>query len=253
VRRIDAADGGNDTLIATIGGSALLHGMAIDRANDKIYVAAFTAGKIIQMDLDGSNQTDWKTGLSNPIGVAIHNGRVYWTENVGDTVKSDVFAKGSETTHIDAADGITDPRFLHVTDDWIYLAEGTATANGEVGRWSHDGVTEENLDSFGTGNGNGVYGDEANGFCYNADDAGGANTVNRVPLAGGTNPSVITLSSGDISGFKVDEIGGHFYIAAFDATTGVIARMDKDNIPSSDPAELDWEVEIDNVRDVDWY
>src|SRR5690606_11710725 len=98
VRRIDFTDGGNETEIASLG--TAVNGIGIDRANGHIYVALPSAGKIVRMGLDGSNQEDWKTGLTSPQPIHVHEERVYWGDGIEDAIYSDTYAKDDPQTNV---------------------------------------------------------------------------------------------------------------------------------------------------------
>ena len=61
------------------------YGMAIDTVNDRLYIADFSASKILVADLDGKNLKDFRTNIGQPDAVTIDyaNNRLYWDTSNG--------------------------------------------------------------------------------------------------------------------------------------------------------------------------
>ena len=57
-----------------------VHGIALDVSGGKLYWAEYS-GKIRRSNLDGSRVQDVVTGLSEPRGIALSGGKMYWTES----------------------------------------------------------------------------------------------------------------------------------------------------------------------------
>lgn len=76
-----------DPVITSIGITTLQdsYGMAIDTLNDKLYIADFDGKKILVADLDGSNLTDFRTGIGEPDAIAIdyEENQLYWDTSNG--------------------------------------------------------------------------------------------------------------------------------------------------------------------------
>ena len=76
-----------------------LYDLAVDTVNSKLYISDFDASAIYRCDLDGSNLTEFRTGLPGPDGLAIDyaGNKLYWDTDNGvqraDMSSSDVNQK----------------------------------------------------------------------------------------------------------------------------------------------------------------
>ncbi len=61
------------------------YGMVLDTLNMKLYISDLGAGKIMRADPNGSNITDFRTGLDQPNGMTIdyQDGKIYWDTSNG--------------------------------------------------------------------------------------------------------------------------------------------------------------------------
>ena len=72
-------------------------GIAIDASNDRIYVTN-SSGKIQRFNIDGSNfEPNLITALNAPKNLAIHAGKVYWTETAGHILRANLNGTDVET------------------------------------------------------------------------------------------------------------------------------------------------------------
>lgn len=249
VIRLDAADGANQQPVADLSaGSADLRDIDVDRPNQKIYVADFGNGKIVQMDLDGSNQTDWKTGLNQPATVRVHGGRVIWGEWGGKIVKSDLIEKGDE---IALSSRSLQPTTVAADDDWVYTFY---FSTAQLFRMSHDGAVEEEVRDFWPSAAWGSIIDVRNQLVYWSSNISGESPeeARRSGFDSGveTAYSLNHLSRGAI----IDYAGDAIYACDFHTSDGRVVKFALANLPgASYDTDAEWEVLIDNAFGCSFY
>lgn len=110
--------------------------LAVDTVNSKLYISDYDASAIYRCDLDGSNLSEFRTGLPGPDGLAIDyaGNKLYWDTNDGiqraDISNSDVNQKEDFVIGQSAGDpeGVSiDP--VHSKLYWINYNGGLWTKN----------------------------------------------------------------------------------------------------------------------------
>ena len=130
-------NGSNVELVRAL--TSVPHGLALDTANDKLYLTN-AWGKVQRMNLDGSDfQTDLITHLTAPRGIAVDaaGGKVYWTEQTGDSTgriqRADL--DGSNIALVRALKSVPHGLALDTTNGKLYLTN----AWGRVQRMNLNG------------------------------------------------------------------------------------------------------------------
>ncbi len=92
INKMAVAAGSTKTLVANVNTTNGVY-MAYDAVNDQIYFANVdggTSGKIIRMDIDGSNATTIVSNAVAPYGIAVNPtaGKIYWTDGEANVCRS---------------------------------------------------------------------------------------------------------------------------------------------------------------------
>lgn len=102
-------------------------GIAYDKENEQIYYSDFADdstpnGKIVKMDIDGSNTTTIVTGIYDPYAVALNvdAGKVYWCDGDGNVSRSNLDGSSAEVL-VNIADGAIRAIALDLTNDKLYF------------------------------------------------------------------------------------------------------------------------------------
>lgn len=146
--------------IASLAG-ARPEGCDYDNAEGYLYVCAYTTGKIIRMRRDGTDQTDWLTGLTQPLSVRVTTDKVYWSEDGGqrvvrcnkDTTNEEVLDSGYDAGYID----------VDVVAEKVYVPDMT---NNLILRMGLDGSSQETIDTLSTETARGVAVDDSGTYYY---------------------------------------------------------------------------------------
>ena len=120
----------------------------------KIYWTDIADDKIQKANIDGSNVEDVVTGLSNPYGISVYNGKIYWTES-GKVRSSDL--DGSNV--VDLVTGLGALRGVVAISNKIYWLNFFSNSF-KIQRSDLDGSNIQLIIDFGTiGDGYGGPGD----------------------------------------------------------------------------------------------
>lgn len=172
------------------------HGMTYDEVNEKIYYCDFESsnnGKIIRMNLDGSNMEVLLSGLGSPYGVTLNHaeGKMYIADG-NNVSRANLDGTGFEKQFINIAGGAmraigfskkTNQIFFYeVNDEYMYVAKSDGT-----------GVEQLIEGAYGYG----MFVDDVNSKIY-YDDRNNAGLMSA--NLDGTNPVKIASFSGNRGG-----------------------------------------------------
>ena len=125
-------DGSNTQVLKTL--TSVPMGLALDTANNKLYLTN-SWGKIQRMNLDGTQfETNFITGLSNPMHIAASGGNVYWTEGSGTL--GFAVSSGAKSTLVTGAGAIGG---IVADSSNVYWTEQTGERSGRIRSANLDG------------------------------------------------------------------------------------------------------------------
>jgi PKD repeat protein len=208
IRKLSLIPGSNVETVANMSGKGG-HGMTYDPINNKIYFCDFentNNGKILRMNLDGTNIEEVLTGLGSPYGVAINHaeGKMYIADGA-NVSRANLDGSGFEKQFVNISGGAMRAigfstktnliYFYEVNDEYMYVAKPDGT-----------GVEQLIEGAYGYG----LYIDDVNEKIY-YDDRNNAGLM-RANLDG-TNPVKIASFSGNRggSGMAVDHDENKIY------------------------------------------
>jgi sugar lactone lactonase YvrE len=211
----------------------LLLGARGQGRTDSIYwsdsIPSSPAGDIRRANLDGSGQTILVSGLSGPIGPALHlvGGQMYWTDtNAGDIQRANLDGSGQTTlvsglAAVPNLPGAWSPA-LDLARGQMYWTDGLEGASGAIRRANLDGSGQTTLVS-GLPAPRGVALDLARGQMYWADAAGG--DIQRANLDGSGQTTLLKGLTRPVQ-VALDLVGGKIYVP--DRYDGQILRANLD-------------------------
>jgi len=208
IRKLSLIPGSNVETVANMSGKGG-HGMTYDHVSNKIYFCDFentNNGKILRMNLDGTNIEEVLTGLGSPYGVAINyaEGKMYIADGA-NVSRANLDGTGFEKQFVNISGGAMRAvgfstktnliYFYEVNDEYMYVAKPDGT-----------GVEQLIEGAYGYG----LYIDDVNEKIY-YDDRNNAGLM-RANLDG-TNPVKIASFSGNRggSGMAVDHDENKIY------------------------------------------
>lgn len=189
---LDGANYNSLAFLSSLSSFVLAH----DYLNDKLYWTDSFSNVIVRADMDGSNRSNFLTGLSTPVGIAVDpvNSKLYYTQADGGSgigVFRVSLDGSNQETLIGSGVGISEPRgvALDLANGKMYFSD---TEGGNVLRANLDGSAMETVaDGVRP---RGVYVDTFNDKVYWADS--GSQTIERSNLDGTNREVVVDLSAG---------------------------------------------------------
>lgn len=236
IESLALADGKSDTITKGLSGI----GIAYDKKNEKIIYSDFTDdttpnGKIIKMDVNGSNPVTLVSGLLNPYGIALDsdNAKIYWGDENGHVSRCNLDGTGKED--IVTIDG-GKIRALAVdhTNDKLYFYE---VMNNNLYKANLDGSNKSVIITGYFGYAIAV--DEKNSKIYfdvQTDDE----TISALYYANldGSNPVMVDDSQSRIYGIVVDSEKSKVYWSARDMDAIYKANLNGTEKVTLNPAPL---------------
>ena len=112
-------------------------GLALDTATAKLYLTNGW-GKIQRMNLDGTQfETNFLTGLSDPMHIAVADGNVYWTQAGGSVRAASISGAKTPRDIVTGAEGLTG---LAAGGGKVFWTEQTGKNRGRVASANPDGT-----------------------------------------------------------------------------------------------------------------
>ena len=128
-------DGSGAAVLKTL--TAAPKGLALDRANKKLYLTNGW-GKIQRMNLDATRyETNFITGLSDPMHIAVADGHVYWTEAGGRVRATNITGAKVPRNIVTGTGTLTG---LAAGGGKVFWTEQTDKNKGRVGSANPDGT-----------------------------------------------------------------------------------------------------------------
>lgn len=198
------------------------YGMCIDTVGGHLYITDIDAGAIIRTNLDGSNQTVFRSGLEAPNGLSIDysDRKIYWDNSSGiqradmtieDVSQMEDFVTGQSND----PDGVA----VDVANRKVYWI------NYNGGLWSKniDGTGEKELDPIPEGGSIIVVGDKVFFDFYNGS---GDIHIKSVDLDGANAATLVTGISRVVYGLAYESSENKIYFG--DRNLGAIKRCNPD-------------------------
>ncbi len=230
IHRSSIASPSVETILST-GEVAAPVGITIDNINDTVFWANSTSSGgaphgIRKANVDGSSPSTLATGIQNT-GVAVDptGGKVYWSSDPTDSIRSKSISGGSTTTFVNLPSD-ADPRGIAVdtSANKLYWVEQA----GNIKRINLDGTSQETLFSSGVG----PYPEDltldvAGGKMYWVGDGFGAGYINVANMDGTGSISVFKTGLSYATGVEVDPVAQKIYWTDRSGS-GAIRRSDLD-------------------------